>query len=73
MKKTKPAKNLITKDMTFSSLIQKKPDAAGILFEKGMACVGCAAAANETIEQGCKAHGMNDREIKKLIEELNKK
>ena len=73
MKKTKPAKNLITKDMTFSNLIQKKPDAAGILFEKGMMCVGCAAATNETIEQGCKAHGMNEKEIKKLIEELNKK
>lgn len=63
----------ITKDTTFSELLQKKPDAASILFERGMMCIGCSASAYETIEQGCRAHGMKDNEIKKLIDGLNKK
>ena len=71
--KSKSPKKEITKNTTFSELLQKKPDAASILFEKGMMCIGCSAAMYETIEQGCKAHGMNDKDIQKLIGDLNKK
>ncbi len=71
--KSKSPKKEITKSTTFSELLQKKPDAASILFEKGMMCIGCSAAMYETIEQGCKAHGMNDKDIQKLIGDLNKK
>ena len=71
--KSKSPKKEITKNTTFSELLQKKPDAASILFEKGMMCIGCSAAMYETIEQGCRAHGMNGKEIKKLVDDLNKK
>jgi len=63
----------ITKKTKMSELLQKKPEAAEILFKAGLSCVGCPMAMQETIEQGCLAHGMSKKEIDKLIEKLNKK
>lgn len=67
MKKTK-----INRDTNMNELIIRKPELIGILLSSGMGCVGCPMAAAETIEEGCKAHGMNNKEIDKLIEKLNK-
>jgi len=61
-----------TKKTKINELIEQKPEAIEILFEAGMGCVGCPMAQQETIEQGCKAHGMNDKDIKELIEGINK-
>ncbi|MFH1607934.1 MAG: DUF1858 domain-containing protein [archaeon] len=63
----------ITKDTKISELMQEKPDAVGILFEAGMGCCGCPAAQMESIEDGCKAHGMSDKDVDELVEKLNKK
>ncbi len=62
----------ITKDMNMQALLMHKPELAGMLLSSGMGCMGCPMAQMETIEEGCKAHGMNDKEINKLIEKLNK-
>jgi len=56
-----------------SEILNKKPEAAEILFEAGMSCIGCSMAMNETIEQGCLAHGMSKKKIEKLIKRLNEK
>lgn len=45
----------ITKEMTFGELIQKHPNAAGILGAYGLHCIGCHVAVFETIEIG-RAH-----------------
>jgi len=63
----------ITKKTKLSVLLNKKPEAAEILFEAGLTCVGCPMAANETIEQGCLAHGITKKNIDELIKRLNKK
>ena len=44
-----------------------------VLFENGIMCMGCHAAPFETLEDGCKAHGMNKKEISELIKKLNRK
>jgi len=62
----------ITKDMTFGELIKKYPAAGPILGNYGLHCIGCHLSVHETIEQGMRAHGMNDGEIEKLVLELNK-
>jgi hybrid cluster-associated redox disulfide protein len=54
----------ITKKTKLSEILQKKPEATGILFEAGLSCVGCPMAIQETLEEGCKAHGFSDKEIK---------
>ena len=62
----------ITKDMKIMEAIKINPECGKILMESGFHCVGCHVAAVETIEQGCKAHGMKDRDIDKIIDKINK-
>jgi len=62
----------ITNKTKLSKIIEEKPESAMILIEAGMGCVGCPMAMQETLEQGCLAHGMNKKDIDKLIKELNK-
>lgn len=61
----------ITKDTMLGELITKFPKTAEVLMEKGIHCVGCHVAFSETLEQGLKAHGMNNKEVGKVVKELN--
>ena len=63
----------ITRKTNMNELLMKKPELAGMLLSSGMGCIGCPMAQMETIEDGCRAHGMSDKEIDKLIGRLNKK
>jgi len=63
-------KTFVTKKMNFSELIQKYPKAVEVLMNSGMHCIGCAASAFETIEQGALMHGINPDE---LVKKINKK
>lgn len=63
----------ITRKTKISEVISANPDAAEILMESGMSCCGCPMAQQETIEDGCLAHGMSEKEIDELIKKLNKK
>ena len=51
----------------------KHPELAGLFLQSGMGCVGCPMSMGETLEEGCAVHGMNDKQIDKLVEKLNKK
>ncbi len=70
MKKIKKSKK-ITKKTKLSELVRNEK-AAELLFKEGLTCIGCPMAIQETLEQGCKAHGLNDKEIEELIKKLNK-
>ena len=60
--------------MTFSEIIEKNPEAVGVLLEKGMHCIGCPMSQMESLEEGCLAHGLNPDEIvKELNEKINDK
>lgn len=62
----------IKKTDTIAEVLEKKgEEAAEILLEAGMGCVGCAMASGETLEQGCKAHGISDKEIDEIVNKLN--
>ena len=63
----------ITKKTKFSEILENNEDAAEILFESGLHCVGCPMTAQENLEDGCLAHGMSGKEIDELVERLNKK
>ncbi len=71
-KSNKMKKFRITKDMNMQALLAHKPELAGMLLSSGMGCMGCPMAQMETVEDGCRAHGMNDKEIDRFIERLNK-
>ena len=60
----------ITKDMPIGGVVQKHPETVEVFQKHGLHCMGCAIAHLENIEQGASAHGMD---VKKLVEDLNKK
>ena len=66
-------KKEITSKTKMSKILGENPNAAELLFESGMGCIGCPMAMQETLEQGCKAHGMSKKDIDKLVERLNKR
>ncbi len=63
----------ITKDTKLSDILRINEEAASILFEEGLSCIGCPMSMQETLEQGCMAHGMGEKEINKLLKKINKK
>lgn len=65
------AKEQITKNMTFQEALEKSPEAAGIMMKYGLHCIGCHIAPFETIEQGCLSHGIEEKDIDKMIKEIN--
>lgn len=62
----------ITKKTKFAELLRNNPKSAEVLFESGLYCVGCPAAAHETLAQGCEAHGLTKKQTEELIKKLNK-
>ena len=57
--------------MTLGEAIQKSPESAEIMMNYGLHCVGCHVASWETIEQGALGHGMSNKEIEKMVKEIN--
>lgn len=66
------AEDKITKEMGIADVVTKFPNAAQVFGQYGMGCIGCAAARFENIEQGAKAHGIDDEKIAEMIVALNK-
>lgn len=71
-KTAKPAPQVITGNMTFGIVIDKYPDVAFVMLKYGLHCVGCHIASYETIEEGARAHGLDEKTVKKMIDEMNK-
>jgi hybrid cluster-associated redox disulfide protein len=74
-KMKKPAKKpkQISKSMSFSEILEKNPELAKTLLDRGMHCAGCPMAMSETLEEGALAHGYDPDEIEKDInKKLNK-
>ena len=63
--------NTITKDMTFFEVMRMNPDTVKVLQKHNLGCVGCMGAQNESLEQGCTAHGLDVEEILKDLNALN--
>ncbi|MFH1601551.1 MAG: DUF1858 domain-containing protein [Candidatus Shapirobacteria bacterium] len=54
------------------TILEKYPKSSRFLMEKyNLHCFGCALASLETIGQGLGAHGLNKKEILKIVEKLN--
>ena len=59
---------MMTKDMTIGSVIRSNPNAAEVLFQFGMGCVGCPSAQAETLEEAAQVNGLN---LDELMAKLN--
>lgn len=64
-------KQKITKNMTLGEIAENYPEAIDVLSRYGLHCIGCYVAAWETLEQGVAAHGISNKELDKMLKELN--
>jgi len=63
----------IKKTDTLGAIIDSYPEIAPILASAGLHCIGCHVSAYESIEDGCRAHGMSKKDIDDLIVSANKR
>lgn len=71
--KSKKTDVKIKKEMLIGEVMESYPQLAEILMgDYGLHCIGCMGSGMETLEQGAMVHGMSDKEIDKMVEQLNK-
>ena len=58
----------ITADMLMGDILQAYPEAAEVLMDAGMHCIGCPSSLMESLEDACLVHGLDASE---LLEKLN--
>ncbi len=66
------SKTIEANDLILDAM-KKNPKAGKILFAEGLVCCGCPMAMQETVAQGCMAHGMDVKKILKKINGASKK
>ncbi len=54
---------MIKRDDIIGDILKKKPEAAKVLMELGMGCLGCPSATMENLEQACEIHGLDLEEV----------
>ncbi|MDD3159745.1 MAG: DUF1858 domain-containing protein [Candidatus ainarchaeum sp.] len=64
---------MVSKKINLMELIDKHPETGYVLSSEGLGCAGCHASANETVEEGAKAHGKTNEEIKDLMNKINQR
>ena len=62
---------LLTKYAILGDVARESPKAAELLAMYGLHCVSCFANSFDTLEMGAKVHGMTDKEVDEMIEEIN--
>jgi len=60
---------MITEEMIIGDVVQKYEYLVPVFLENGLHCIGCPIASQESIKDGCMAHGIDSKE---LVEKLNK-
>lgn len=61
----------VTRRDNLGEIVKKHPKAAEIMSGYGLHCIGCMVAHYESLEDGCRAHGMDDEKIDKMVDEIN--
>ena len=64
---------MITKETLISEVLQINSDLAEILLGAGMHCLGCPAAAGESLEEACSVHGIDVDDLVVKLNEANNK
>lgn len=49
----------ITGEMLIGEILKSKPEAAEILMEAGMHCLGCPSSQMESLTDACMVHGLD--------------
>jgi hybrid cluster-associated redox disulfide protein len=67
-------KKQINKNTNLQELSENYPGITDYLqYEYGLHCLNCIMAGFETLEQGARVHGIIDKDLDEMIEEINDK
>ena len=58
------------KDMTIGEVLRIDMNAASVLMEIGMHCLGCPASQGETLEEAARVHGIPIENLMEMLDEL---
>ena len=58
------------KDMTIGEVLRIDMNAASVLMEIGMHCLGCPASQGETLEEAAMVHGIRIENLMEMLDEL---
>jgi len=72
MKTQEQKTEIITKDTLISEILEKFPEAAEILMEYGLMCVGCPLAGRHSLEAIKNIYGFSDQDIEEILVRINK-
>jgi len=72
MKTQEQKTEIITKHTSISEIIEKFPEAAEILMEYGLMCVGCPLAGKHSLEAIKNIYGFSERDIEEILIKINK-
>lgn len=64
---------MIKKTDVILDAFNKYPEIASVLANAGLHCIGCHSSGSETIQEGCLAHGINEKDIDLIIKKVNNK
>ncbi|MEK6959022.1 MAG: DUF1858 domain-containing protein [archaeon] len=62
----------ITKKDTIGKVMNDYPEIGSVLMSAGLHCIGCHVSEYESIEDGCRGHGLDDKNVDELIIAANK-
>lgn len=54
-----------------AEIISKMPEAIEILQAHGLSCAGCHMSVSEPLAAGIKGHGMSDKDVEIILQDLN--
>lgn len=57
----------ITKEMLLGEILRTKPEAAEVLMQMGMHCLGCPSSQMESLADACMVHGLDADELLKKM------
>ena len=63
----------IKKTDTLGKVMTEFPEVAPVLAGAGLHCIGCHVSTYESVEDGCKSHGMKPKEITGLLKKANER
>lgn len=61
----------VTRDSNLGDIAKSYPQAAAVMLEYGLHCVGCFANQFDTLEMGARIHGMTEMEVDEMLQRIN--
>jgi hybrid cluster-associated redox disulfide protein len=61
----------ISKDMIIRDILATDRGVIPYLLNAGLHCLGCPASQGETLEEAGMVHGMEDKEVDSLVDDIN--